>query len=70
MMVVSNSCGIGTLKFDNVVGVFLREEARRKSSKSKTSGSALSVDRRGRSRNKDKKRTRGQNSNRGKVHPS
>ena len=38
------------MKFDDVVGILLSEEARRKSSKSaETSGSALSVDRRERS---------------------
>ena len=48
VMAVSNSCGTGMLKFNNVVGVLLSEEARRKSSGSaKTSGSALNVDRRG-----------------------
>jgi len=56
-MVVSNSCGTGNLKFDGVVGVLLSEEARRKSSGlAETSGSALSVDRRGTSGNRDKKK--------------
>ena len=56
-MAVNNSCGTGMLKFNNVVGVLLSEEARRKSSGSaETSGSALSVDRRGRSKNRDKKK--------------
>ena len=41
VMAVSNSYGTGTLKFDDVVGVLLSEEARRKSSGSaETSGSA------------------------------
>jgi len=55
MMAMSNSCEIGTLKFDNAVGI-LSEEARRKSSGSaEISGSALSVDRRERPMNRDKK---------------
>ena len=44
VMVVSSSCGTGTLKFDDVMGALLSEEARGKSSGSaETSGSALSV---------------------------
>ena len=62
VMAVSNSCGTGTLKFDDVVGVLLGEEACRKPSGSaETSGSVLSVDRRGRSRNRDKKKMEGRN---------
>jgi len=62
VMAVSNSCGTGTLKFDDVVGVLLGEEACRKPSGSaETSGSVLSVDRRGRSRNRDKKKMGGRN---------
>ena len=49
-MKMRNTCVIGTLKFDNMVNIFLSEEAR------KTSGSALSVDWRGRSGNRDKKK--------------
>jgi len=57
VMAVSNSCGTRALKFDDAVGVLLSEEARRKSSGSaETSGSALSVDRRGRSINREKKK--------------
>ena len=53
----SNFCGIGTFKFDDVVGVLLSEEARRKSSGlAEASGSALSVDQRGKSGNRDKKK--------------
>jgi len=56
MMAVTNSCRTKTLKFNNVVGVLLSEEARRKSSGSaEISGSALSIDQRGRSGNRDKK---------------
>jgi len=44
VMEVSNSYGIGTLKFDDTVGVLLSEEARKKSSGAvETLGSALSV---------------------------
>ena len=44
-MSVSNFYGTGILKFDDVVGILLSEEARRKSSGSaETSGSTLSVD--------------------------
>jgi len=47
------------LKFNDVVGVLLSEEVRRKSSESaETSGSALSVDRRERYGNRDKKKNR------------
>jgi len=47
-MALSNFCETGTLKFDVVVGVLLSEEERKKSSGSaEISGSALSVDRRG-----------------------
>ena len=46
VMAVSNSCGIVTLKFDDVLGVLISEEALRKSSGSaETSVSILSVDR-------------------------
>jgi len=57
-MAVSNSCGTGILKFDDVMGgILLSEEARRKSSGSaETLGSALSVDQSGRSGNKEKKK--------------
>ena len=45
MMAVSNSYGTETLKFGDMVGVLLSEEACRKSSgAAETSGSALSVD--------------------------
>jgi len=48
IIAVSNSCGIGTLNFDDMVGVLLSEETCRKSSRSaETSGSALGVDWRG-----------------------
>ena len=68
---VSNFYETRTLKFDDVVGVLLSEEARRKSSRSaETSRSAPSVNRRGWSGNRDKKRIRGQNPNRGELHPS
>ena len=57
VIVVSNSCGTRILKFNDVVGVLLSEEARRKSSwLAETSGSALSVDWRGNSGNRDKKK--------------
>jgi len=57
MMAVSNSFGKGTLKFDDVVGVVLSEEAHRKPSGSaETPGSALSVDQKGRPGNRDKKK--------------
>jgi len=56
VMAVSNFCETRTLKFDDVVGVLLSEEARIKSSGSaETSKSVLSIDRRGRSMNRDKK---------------
>jgi len=55
-MAVSNSRGIGTLKFDDAVGV-LSEKARKKlSGSAETSGSTLSVDWRGRLMNKEKKK--------------
>jgi len=57
MMAVSNSYGIKILKFDDMVGVLLSEEVRRKSmGAAKTSGSALSVEKRRRSMNKEKKK--------------
>jgi len=57
VMVVSNSCGTKTLKFNDAVGVLLSEEAHRKSSGStETSGSTPSVDQRGRLVNRDKKK--------------
>ena len=47
-MVVSNSIsGSNTLKFDDVVGVILNQEMRRKST-SETSSNALTMERRGR----------------------
>ena len=56
-MTVSNSCGTKTLKFNDGVGVLLNEEMRMKSSgAAETSGSALSVKRRGRSMNREKKK--------------
>ena len=55
-MAMSNSCETETLKFNNVVGVLLNEEARRKSSGWLRHRDALSVDRRWRSRNRDKKK--------------
>jgi len=54
MMVMSNSCETGTLKFDDAVGVLLSEEARRKLSGA--AESALSVERTGRSMNREKKK--------------
>ena len=55
-MAISNSCETETLKFDNMVGVLLSEEVCRKSPGSaETSGSALSVDQRGRSGNREEK---------------
>ena len=57
VIVVSNFCGIETLKFDDVVGILLSEEARRKSSRStETSGSAMSVDQRRKTTNREKKK--------------
>jgi len=57
MTVVSNSCGTWTLKFDDAVGVVLSEEVRRKSSgATKTSGSALSVERKGWQMNRKNKK--------------
>ena len=48
-MVVSNSIsGSNTLKYDDVIGVVLSEETRRKSSSGSTSGSALNAQNRGR----------------------
>jgi len=58
-MVVSNSCGMRTLKFDDAVGVLLSKEAHSKSwasASAETLGSALSVDRRGRPMNREKKK--------------
>ena len=50
VMVVSNSVsGSNTLKFDDVVGVILKEEMRRKNT-GETSGNALTVENRGRQR--------------------
>ena len=62
VMVVSNSVpGFGTLKYDDVIGVILSEETRRKSSGGSTSGSSLNAQSRGRTTE------RGSNSrNRGK----
>ena len=62
VMVVSNFVpGSSTLKFDDVIGVILSEETRRKSSGGSTSGSALNAQSRGRTNE------RGSNSgNRGK----
>ena len=70
MMAVSNLCGTRTLKFDDVVGVLLSKEAHRKSSRlAKTSGSALSVDRRGSFGNGDKKKNGRSKFKSVKVHP-
>ena len=56
-MAVSNSCETGTLKFNDVMGVLFSEEVHKKTSRSaETSGSALSVNLRGRSGNRDKKK--------------
>ena len=62
VMAVSNSVsGSSTLKFDDVIGVILSEETRRKSSGGSTLGSALNAQSRGRTNE------RGSNSgNRGK----
>ena len=55
VVAVSNFCRTRTLKFDDEVSVLLNEEACRKSSGSaETSGSSLSVDRRGRPMNREK----------------
>jgi hypothetical protein len=52
-MAVSNSIsGSNTLKFDDVVGVILSEEIRRKSSGASTSGSVLNAESRGRTRDR------------------
>ena len=54
VMAVSNSVsGSNTLKFDDVVGVILSEEMRRKST-GETSGNALTVENRGRQRERGK----------------
>ncbi|KAH9294173.1 hypothetical protein KI387_040625 [Taxus chinensis] len=54
VMVVSNSIsGSNTLKFDDVIGVILSEEMRRKST-GESSGNALSVENRGRQKEKEK----------------
>ena len=59
------------MKFDNVVGILLSEKVHMKSlGSAETSGSALGVDRRGRSWNRDKKKNGGRNLNRGEVQPS
>ena len=51
-MVVSNSVsGSNTLKFDDVVGVILIEEMRRKST-GETSGNALNMENRGRKKDR------------------
>ena len=69
-MVVSNSYGTRTLKFDDLMGV-LSEETHMKSLRSaKTSEGALSVDRRGRSGNKDKKKNGRSKFKLGEVHSS
>jgi len=55
VMAVSNSIfGSNTLKFDDVVGVILSEEIRRKSSGGSTSGSVLNAESRGRSKERGK----------------
>jgi hypothetical protein len=52
-MVVSNSVsGSNTLKFDNVFGVILSEEMRRKST-GETSGNALTMEKRGRQKTEE-----------------
>ena len=49
VMAVSNYVlGSGTLKYDDVIGVILSEETRRKTSSGSTSGSALNAQSRGR----------------------
>ena len=54
VMVVSNSIfGSSTLKFDDVIGVILSEEMRRKSTR-ETSGNALTAETRGRQRERGK----------------
>jgi len=69
VMAVSNSCETRTLKFDDAVGV-LSEEAHKKSSGlAETSGSALSVDRRGRPMNREEKMTN-PDPNQGEVFPN
>ena len=70
VMALSNSCGTGTLKFDDVIGVLLNKEARKKSGAAKTSGSALSVDQRGTPTNRDEKKNSRPKSKLGKVFPS
>ena len=67
MMVVSNSCGTETLKFNDAVVKLLSEEVRQKSSGStETSGSTQCVDRRGRLVNRDKKKNSNSRSKSGK----
>ena len=71
VMTVSNSCGTGTLKFNDVVSVLLNEEARRKSSGSaEISGNALSSIREGGLGIDIRKRMEGRNPNWEKAHPS
>jgi hypothetical protein len=53
-MAVSNSVsGSNTLKFDDVVGVILSEEMRRKST-GETSGNALNMESRGRQKDRER----------------
>ena len=57
MMAVRNFCGTGNLKFDDALGVFLSEEAHRKSlGLAETSRSALNIEKRGRPMNRKKKK--------------
>jgi len=67
-MAVSNSCVTGTLKFHDAVGVLSKDVCRKSSGSTETSGSALSVDRRGRSTNREKMAS--PNPNQGEEIPS
>jgi hypothetical protein len=65
-MVVSNSvCSSNTLKFDDVVGVILSEEMRRKST-GETSGNALNMENKGRQKDRGKGSGNCGNSRKGK----
>ena len=56
LVMTVSSYGTGSLKFDDALGVLLSEKTRKKlSGSAETSGSALSVDQRGRLVNREKK---------------
>ncbi len=70
VMAVSNSSPMGKLKFDDVIGVLLSEEARRKSTgAAESSGNALNTYEHGRSQKKDGRHRSGSKSRKGRSIP-